>query len=220
MNEEKNNNEHRYLPALTGNQKKLRKSNKNKIMFGVCGGIAEYLGIDAAVIRLIFVLTVLIGGWGIISYFIAALLMPSSVELLSLDFNSVKIIEENNRRVILGSLLILTGFYFTFNFYGIIDYLSVFGFEPELYWAITFMAVGVYTFVNRDSLRKSQTAKKVFVRSRSDRRFMGVCGGMADYFNADSNLIRMSWLISAFITLGLSLVIYMLIPAIIPLEED
>ena len=55
--------------------KKLYKSNQNKMIDGVCGGIAEYLGVDPTVIRLVAVLLSLMGG-GILAYIIAAIIIP------------------------------------------------------------------------------------------------------------------------------------------------
>ena len=43
---------------------------------GVCGGIAEYFGIDPTVVRLIWVLFSLMGGCGILAYIIAAIIIP------------------------------------------------------------------------------------------------------------------------------------------------
>lgn len=56
--------------------KKLYKSNQNKMLDGVCGGIAEYFGIDPTVVRLIWVLFSLMGGCGILAYIIAAIIIP------------------------------------------------------------------------------------------------------------------------------------------------
>lgn len=59
-------------------EKKLYKSNQNKMLDGVCGGIAEYFGIDPTVVRLIWVLFSLMGGSGILAYIIAAIIIPRS----------------------------------------------------------------------------------------------------------------------------------------------
>ena len=56
--------------------KKLCKSNTNKKICGVCGGIAEYLNADPTLIRLAFLLVCALGGAGIMAYIIAALVMP------------------------------------------------------------------------------------------------------------------------------------------------
>lgn len=57
--------------------KKLKKSSKNKLIAGVCGGIAEYLNIDATLVRLIWTMLGLFFGGGLLLYIIAALIMPS-----------------------------------------------------------------------------------------------------------------------------------------------
>ena len=62
---------------LGGNDmdKKLTKSS-NRMLCGVCAGIAEYLGMDPTVIRLLWVILTFCGGSGIIAYIIAAIIMP------------------------------------------------------------------------------------------------------------------------------------------------
>ena len=59
-------------------EKKLYKSNQNKMIDGVCGGIAEYFGIDPTVVRPIWALFSLMGGSGILAYIIAAIIIPRS----------------------------------------------------------------------------------------------------------------------------------------------
>lgn len=61
--------------------KKLYKSSKDKKICGVCGGLAEYLNIDSTVIRLLMVVFCLMGS-GLLAYIIAAIVMPSDVDLI------------------------------------------------------------------------------------------------------------------------------------------
>ena len=56
--------------------KKLYKSNTDKKLAGVCGGIAEYFDIDSTLVRLIWVIIILAAGTGILAYIIAAIVMP------------------------------------------------------------------------------------------------------------------------------------------------
>jgi phage shock protein C len=57
--------------------KKLYRSNTDKMLAGVCGGLAQYFGIDSTIVRLIFALLVFFGvGSGIVLYVILALIMP------------------------------------------------------------------------------------------------------------------------------------------------
>lgn len=58
------------------NGKQLFKSDVNRILCGVCGGIGEYLGIDPTIVRLVAVLLGL-SGTGLLVYIIAALIIPS-----------------------------------------------------------------------------------------------------------------------------------------------
>lgn len=55
---------------------KLYKSNSNKMIAGVCGGIAEYFNVDPTFVRLGWVLFALFAGSGLLAYIIFALVMP------------------------------------------------------------------------------------------------------------------------------------------------
>ena len=57
-------------------EKRLYKSNENKMLDGVCGGIAEYFNVDPTLIRLAWVVFCALGGSGIIAYIIAAIIIP------------------------------------------------------------------------------------------------------------------------------------------------
>lgn len=59
--------------------KRLTKSN-NRMLLGVCAGIAEYFDIDPNVVRVLWVLFCLAGGSGILGYIIAAVIMPGVYE--------------------------------------------------------------------------------------------------------------------------------------------
>lgn len=55
---------------------KLYKSKHNRVIAGVCGGIAEYFNVDATLIRLAWVLAVFFAGTGLIIYILAMIIMP------------------------------------------------------------------------------------------------------------------------------------------------
>lgn len=56
-------------------QKKLYRSTSNKMICGVCGGIAEYINIDPTVVRLLWVIFGVFGV-GFLVYILAAIIMP------------------------------------------------------------------------------------------------------------------------------------------------
>ena len=57
-------------------KKRLTKSKTEKKIFGVCGGIAEYLDCDPTIVRLIWTGSVILFGVGVIGYLAAALILP------------------------------------------------------------------------------------------------------------------------------------------------
>jgi len=60
------------------NDKKLTLSSENKKLSGVCGGLAEYIGMDATVIRVLYVLATFFTGGilGILFYVLCAMIIP------------------------------------------------------------------------------------------------------------------------------------------------
>lgn len=57
--------------------KKLYRSKTDKMISGVCGGLAQYFGVDATLVRLVFALLVFFGvGSGILLYIILAIVVP------------------------------------------------------------------------------------------------------------------------------------------------
>lgn len=56
-------------------EKRLVRSTNDRMLFGVAGGLANYLNIDPVLVRLAFVLLTLAHGWGLIIYVILAIIM-------------------------------------------------------------------------------------------------------------------------------------------------
>ena len=55
--------------------KRLYRSNRNKMICGVCGGVAEYFNIDPTIVRLVF--AILAFSWkGLLIYFLEAIIIP------------------------------------------------------------------------------------------------------------------------------------------------
>lgn len=58
--------------------KTLHKSNTQKMVAGVCGGVAEYFEVDPTLVRLGFVALSCIFGSGLFAYILAAIIIPSA----------------------------------------------------------------------------------------------------------------------------------------------
>jgi phage shock protein C len=59
--------------------KRLYKSRKDKMIAGVCGGLAEYFDVDPVLVRILFVIFTFIGGFAVIAYIVGMIIMPFPV---------------------------------------------------------------------------------------------------------------------------------------------
>ena len=63
------------------NEKRLYRSETDKKLCGVCGGIAEYFRIDPTLVRLGWAILTLCGGAGILGYIVAAIVIPTQSDV-------------------------------------------------------------------------------------------------------------------------------------------
>ena len=61
---------------------------------------------------------------------------------------------------------------------------------------------------------------RLLFRSRSDYLFAGVLGGLGYYWNIDSTIVRILFLMLTILTLGLTIIIYFILMKAIPLEPE
>jgi len=59
-------------------EKRLQRSRSQRMLAGVCGGIAEYYGWDPTIVRVAWIILTLLGGSGILLYVILWLVMPEA----------------------------------------------------------------------------------------------------------------------------------------------
>lgn len=67
------------MHAQTHGSKRLYRSTKDRKIFGVCGGIAEYFDADPTIVRLAWVIVTALTGVvpGVIAYLVAAIVIPN-----------------------------------------------------------------------------------------------------------------------------------------------
>lgn len=63
------------------NGKRLYRSESNRMLCGVCAGIAEYFHLDPTLIRLAWALFCVLGGSGVLAYILAAIIIPSESQI-------------------------------------------------------------------------------------------------------------------------------------------
>lgn len=128
--------------------KKLYRSSKNKVISGVCGGLAEYFEVDPLIVRIIFV-ALSFSGMGLIIYLLLALLVPIgdnskikeegevTIEFNDQAKNAFQGLKSNNIGFILGAFLVVMGASFLLaNFWP-------FNFLLANFWPISLILIGL-----------------------------------------------------------------------------
>ena len=57
-------------------EKRLYRSRSDRMIWGVCGGLAKYFDMDPTIVRMITVLSMFLGGLGIWAYIVLAIVVP------------------------------------------------------------------------------------------------------------------------------------------------
>jgi len=61
--------------------------------------------------------------------------------------------------------------------------------------------------------------KKLY-RSLSDRKLAGICGGLGDYLEVDSTLVRVAWVLLSFLSGGIGVLAYLVLIFVVPNENE
>lgn len=65
-------------PSTTTEVRRVRRSRQDRVIGGVCGGLAQYLGVDPVLLRIAAVALALSGGAGVVAYIVAWILIPEA----------------------------------------------------------------------------------------------------------------------------------------------
>ena len=196
-------------------ERKLRKSLYNKIIFGICGGMGEYFSIDPIFFRLLFMLGILMGGWGIIAYLAAALVIPAPQIDPEQDEMEIEKIRQSTKVSAAASILLLAGAFVLLDEWGYFAFLAGLGIPTGLILDMTLGVIVLIYFLGRkDSAEKELPLS--FERDKSNALFTGVCSGLALYLGVSPSTVRASAIIISLFTLGLPVIIYLYFTATIP----
>jgi phage shock protein C len=110
---------------------------------------------------------------------------------------------------LVGVLVILLGF-------GILSWRSSTSSDEE---KRTKKAVDASTGEPRVVEEPKKPKKKRLTRSRTDKKFLGVCGGLAEYLNLDSTLVRIAFVIGVISSAGPLIIAYFGLAFVMPKEE-
>lgn len=130
-------------------EKKLQKDTRNKVIGGVCSGLANYFGMDASLIRLLFAFMILFAGTGFWLYIILWIVMPAGVLQPASDGVETFVSEnEGQPKANKGGLvfgLILIGL-------GALGLLHRFvpAFNWQMLWPIILIVLGIVLLIPKD----------------------------------------------------------------------
>ncbi len=137
---------------------KLTRSSSDRIVAGVCGGLAKYLGINAILVRLAFLVLLFASGIGFPIYVILWIVMPEA-NGTTLDGRepvqkSVAELSESmqtglsriGRPGTFGIILILLGAFFLLSEIGFFDWIN-----GAIFWPLLLIGLGIYFLVRRRS---------------------------------------------------------------------
>jgi phage shock protein C len=208
--------------------KRLTRSTRERIFAGVCGGAANFLGIDPALARILFVAITLVTGIGpgVIVYLAAWLLVPED------DGTTLRVsknIAGSNRRVIAFMLLAigLLGLGVAAlmnddhdNSIAFLGPILVIVLSVVLLARKNDAPVNNTTYVSGgDSMSGSAGEVRRLKRSSRDKKIAGICGGFGEYFNVDPTLVRVLWILAVLLG-GTGLLLYLILWIVMPLDAD
>lgn len=135
--------------------KKLYRSQTDKMIAGVCGGLAEYFSIDSTLVRILFLALLIFGGGGFLIYIIMWIVVPTKPFFLSSnesgnseyqeninpeEINSpveVEPIKNNGKNTVIGIIVIVIGILLLFDNFNLMFGLSKL-------WPVLLIIFGAY----------------------------------------------------------------------------
>lgn len=209
---------------------RLYRSSSNKMIAGVCGGIAEYLKVDPTAVRVAWILlSVLPFIPGIILYVIAWFVIPKQP---AGDLKTPAPAASSTTTAFLGFFFVAIGALIFLANLDVLDWEEWWDFSWEYVLPLLLIAIGVFFIARPSGVTRQQAAVRqpgkpardsvagnALRRSRTDRKVGGVCSGLGVYLNIDPSLIRIAFVFFTIWPFGLGAVVYLIMLLVIPEEE-
>lgn len=136
----------------------LRRNTKEKVVFGVAAGLADYFGIDTAIMRVAFIVTAILSfGFMLIVYLLLAIFIPerehssnsSGTTTNYRTSSDPKLV--NQRRIAAGWVVLILGVVLLFENFGLFKWLNFGKFWPVLLIALGLaLVLGIFRGTNKD----------------------------------------------------------------------
>jgi phage shock protein C len=218
------------MEKSTDNQttKKLYRSKSDRLIGGVCGGIAEYFSIDPLIVRIGWVFVTLFAGAGIIAYIAALIVVPDNPDQ---EYIQKAKRSSGDSAKLWGSLLIIIGAIFLLRETGFFYHFHIWSFPWQAFMAAILIAFGIYLLYNKKNpsdneqkeepvINKTGPATKNYYRINENKMLAGVCTGLAVYFNIDVTLVRLLWVFATLASGGVGIIAYIIAIIVFPDVAD
>lgn len=236
--------------SRTAARRMLYRNPNDKLVGGVCGGLAEYLGWNPVIIRVAWVVaTFATWGGGLLAYILLALFLPVGTNTAGQVKPAAFELSQKGMTWAAGLLIALGGMWLLANL-GILPgmWRSFWGVVGILFWPMLLIGAG-YLLLRANSekdidqemanaaakvkgafdgkLPSGEQVKSGFSslrsnlplqRSSSNRVLLGVCGGLAEKYGIDANLIRLIWGAFALGTMGMGALVYFIVGLLLPVQ--
>jgi phage shock protein C len=182
---------------------------------GVCGGFAEYLGVQTVWIRIGWALLALAGGIGAVAYLLAMYLFPRS--------ESEAPAEPMGRRspapLVAGVILLAVGILLVLRAVGVLDYgfWGAWDVAWRVLWPLCLVGGGLLLLLVY--MRSGTQTGTPVTRPAEERMVMGVCAGLGRYLKVDANLLRFLFALLVVLSRGLALLVYVVLGLLTPEGE-
>lgn len=153
------------MPTKTPTPKRFTRSNSDKVIAGVCGGLGSYFEVDSTVFRIIFVVATFFGGFGLLLYVILALLVPAEDQTPDEPIKKVKEVAAQMSKTVesvaqeaktkverrggdkgwYGLLLVLAGVLFLLGNFGFFDWV-----DAGKFWPMILILLGLFVIARDD----------------------------------------------------------------------
>lgn len=222
--------------------RRLYKSRQNRMIDGVCGGLAAYFEIDPTIVRILMVLLCLMGGAGFLLYIVAMVIMPVNPEHIAVPQPVMPPAPPpTERKRMWGVILILIGAFILMINLGFLADFGWWSFSSEFIFPMILIFLGIFFIyvqtrksyvppgVNSTgapefaSTEEPQAPRAEGVRELrraiSNKKICGVCAGIAKYFDIDPTIVRIIAVVLTLATSGWGLLPYILLCILMPEEK-
>ena len=131
-------------------EKKLLRSRNDKVLSGVCGGLAKYLSLDVTILRIVWaIIAVSTGGMGLIAYVLAAVIIPQEPFDYEEDIESFGEMDFENEREEQEKRSTYTGLFFiALGAFFLLKKIVRFHIDFDYIWPLIVMGIGVLVISN------------------------------------------------------------------------